>query len=238
RPAPSLESGESVMKKQSVEKRAWKFTLAATAIGLLSAPGGAVAQTPARTVSSPAVRPAIDGILEAFNTHPLVGLGDAHGLAQEQDFYATLIRDPRFAREVGNVVVEFGSSAHQDIIDRYTKGEAVPYAELRKVWADAVGWSTEGASWLGLANFYAQVRATNLALPPDQRIRVWLGEPPIDWSKVASMADVAPFKAQRDSHPAELIEQNILSKSRKALVIYGHAHLFNGDPAYAGERRP
>jgi len=75
------------------------------------------AQTPNRP--APTVRPAIDGILAAFEKHPLVGLGDIHNMAQQEDFFVTLIRDPRFAKEVGNVVVEFGASTHQDILDRY-----------------------------------------------------------------------------------------------------------------------
>jgi hypothetical protein len=47
----------------------------------------------------------IDGIFEAFVTRPLVALGDRHGLTQGFIFYENLVRDPRFARDVGNVVV-------------------------------------------------------------------------------------------------------------------------------------
>jgi hypothetical protein len=74
----------------------------------------------------PTVSPAIDGVLAAFQTHALVGIGDKHNLAQELDFYGALVRDPRFAQQVGNVVVEFGGAAHQDIIDRYVAGDPVP----------------------------------------------------------------------------------------------------------------
>jgi hypothetical protein len=54
---------------------------------------------------TPPAVPAADGIFAAFATHPLVGIGEWHGLAQEADFYAALIRDPRFARDVGNIVL-------------------------------------------------------------------------------------------------------------------------------------
>ena len=37
--------------------------------------------------AEPVVRPAVDGILEAFATHPLVGLGEIHMLANELNFY-------------------------------------------------------------------------------------------------------------------------------------------------------
>jgi len=68
----------------------------------------------AQAVAAPTVLPAIDGILNAFQNHPLVGIEDDHNSAQEEDFYAALVRDPRFAAEVGNVVVEFGDAAQQD----------------------------------------------------------------------------------------------------------------------------
>jgi hypothetical protein len=178
----------------------------------------------ANSLPPPVIRPAVDGILEAFKTHPLVGVGDYHGLAQEADFYVALIRDPRFARDVGNVVVEFGGAAHQGTIDRYLNGETIPYSELRKVWTDVVGWIPAVTS-LGYVNFYAQVRAVNLTLPPDQRIRVWLGEPPIDWSKINSREDLGKPMMLRDRYPADLIEKEILAKSKKALLIYGHFHM-------------
>src|SRR5882762_10434228 len=83
---------------------------------------------------APKVTPAADGIFDVFKTHPLVGLGEWHGLAQMLDFYVVLLRDPRFAKDVGDIVLEVGDAAQQGVIDRYVNGETVPYAELRKVW--------------------------------------------------------------------------------------------------------
>lgn len=75
-------------------------------------------------------------------------------MAQEEDLYAALVRSPRFASEVGNVVVEFGDAAQQQTLDRYLSGEDVPFGELRKVWADTVGWLPTVTS-LGYINFFA-----------------------------------------------------------------------------------
>jgi hypothetical protein len=166
---------------------------------------------------------AADGIFAAFKKHPLVGLGEWHGLAQELDFYAALIRDPRFAKEVGNVVVETGDAAQQAVVDRYVNGERVPYTELRKVWFDTVGWYPT-VQFLGSINFYAAIRAVNQTLPPESRIKVWLGEPPIDWQQIETKEDWLPFVDQRDSFPASLIEGEIIGKGKKALVIYGIDH--------------
>jgi hypothetical protein len=183
-------------------------------LGLMSS---ASAAPPPKVVS------AADGIFAAFQSHPLVGLGEWHGLAQEYDFYATLLRDPRFAAQIGNVVLEVGDAAQQSVIDRYVAGEDVPYTELRKVWGDTVGWFPS-VSYLGSINIYAIVREVNRTLPPEGRIKVWLGEPPIDWSQIRTKEEWEVLEKQRDSHPAGLIEREILAKGKKALMIYGTGH--------------
>ena len=97
------------------------------------------------------------------------------------------------------------------------------YAELRSVWSDGVGW-VPTVTGLGYANFFVQVRTINLSLPPGQRLRVWLGEPAIDWSRIKTREDFMPFMSQRDSYPATIIRREILAKGKKALVIYGAGH--------------
>src|SRR5260370_16945395 len=177
--------------------------------------------------TAPQVNPAIDGVLELFNKKPVVVLGDAHGLAQQEAFYISFIRDPRFAEEVGNVVRELGGESAQGIIDRYVAGEDVPFPELRRVWTDVAGAFAPGETVpMWIVNFYANVRAVNLKLPPEHRIKVWLGDPKIDWSKIHSFKDLQPFLRQRDEHVFRIINEEILKQHKKTLVIIGLGHLF------------
>jgi hypothetical protein len=185
------------------------------------------AQVSAWAAPQPIVTDATDGILKAFQTHPLVGIAEAHGLAQELDYYATLISDPRFASEVGNIVLEMGDAAYQDVADRYVNGENVPHVELRKVWADTYGVSPTVFP-IGSINVYSIVRSVNLKLPPDKRIKIWLGGPPIVWSKITTKADLASLSGLRDSFPAELLQREIIARNKKALVIFGAGHLQQG----------
>jgi len=194
---------------------------AAVAAGLMSS---ATAAPPPKVVN------AVDGIFAAFDSHPLVGLGEWHNLAQELAFYPALLRDPRFAAQVGNVVLEVGDAAQQGVIDRYVAGDDVPYTELRKVWSDTVGWFPT-VEMMGSINLYAEIRQINAALPPERRIKVWLGEPPIDWAQIKDKAEWEVLEKQRDSHPVELIEREILAKGKKALMIYGVGH-FGIYPGY------
>jgi|TARA_B100000315_G_scaffold186180_1_gene175468 erythromycin esterase-like protein len=71
-------------------------------------------------------------ILEAFQTHQVVALSEGgHGNEQSHAFRLALIRDPRFAATVDDIVVEFGNSLYQDTMDRYVQGADIPDDELR-----------------------------------------------------------------------------------------------------------
>jgi hypothetical protein len=181
---------------------------------------------PAHAQSASAMMPGSTAIYYLFGKYRLVGLGDDHGIERAMDFYTELVSSPQFARDVGNVVVEFGAGGRQDVIDRYVAGEKVSYAELRTVWTDTVGWLPT-AGYLGFAKFFAAVRATNKGLPPGKRVRVWLGEPPMDWSAPTPEKFMAAMNA-RDSYPAGIIDREIMAKGRKALVIYGGMHFSGG----------
>jgi hypothetical protein len=176
---------------------------------------------------SPQVKSAVDGVLDLFQHKSVVALGDFHGMAQEEAFYSALIRDPRFAEQVGNVVVEFGGKSAQNVIDRFVNGEDVPFTELRHIWTEVVGW-IPGPFYLGYVNFFASVRATDLKLPANNRMRVWLGEPEIDWSKIRSYQDLQPYLKRRDDNLFRIIGEEILQKQKKTLLIIGTGHLFNG----------
>ena len=180
-------------------------------------------QVASTSLLPPTITSGADGIFAAFRTHPIVVLGDRHGMAQEEDFFAQLVRDPRFAKDIGNVVVEFGDASEQMTIDRFTAGGDVPYQQLRQVWANTAGW-VPTVTEMGYINFFAEVRAVNLSSPPTQQIHVWLGDPPIDWSKVTTRDDLARV-ADRDQYPADLITSKLLANNKKTLVIYGIGHL-------------
>lgn len=42
--------------------------------------------------------------------------------------------DPIDGKVVNDIVVEFGNSLYQDVMDRYVRGEDVRYSTLRQVW--------------------------------------------------------------------------------------------------------
>ena len=89
--------------------------------------------------SKPAVRvDPIDGIVEAFSTHQVVMLPGGHGGKQGYSLLLAIVREPRGQGTVTDIVVEFGSSRYQDVIERFVRGDAISDAALRRVWQDTV----------------------------------------------------------------------------------------------------
>jgi hypothetical protein len=166
---------------------------------------------------------AISGILNAFQSHQIVALGEGlHGNNQAHAFRLALVRDPRFPTIVNDIVVEFGTSRHQTTMDRFVSGGDVPHAELRNAWQDTTNptpiWDTPIYE-----EFFRAVRDVNAALPEDRQVRVLLGDPPIDWNIVRTPDDVRRWIGLR-GHAVDVIKREVLSRNRRALVIYGDAH--------------
>jgi hypothetical protein len=169
-------------------------------------------------------------IFDAFRSHPLVAIGDAHGNEQINAFRLALIRDPRFHAAVNDVVVEFGSAHYQDLIDRFVAGDDVPAAALSHVWQDTTQIEYEWDLPI-YEELFRTVRAVNASLRPDQRIRVLLGDPPIDWGQVHAASDLTQYMGPaRDAYAAEVIRREVLAKGRRALLIYGDQHLIRRNP--------
>jgi len=166
---------------------------------------------------------AIGGILDAFRSNEVVALTDAHGNEQAHRFLLSLVRDPRFAATVNDIVVEFGSARCQDVIDRFLRGEDVPYDTLRRVWQDTT--QPSAAADLPIhEEFFRAVRAVNASLPRERQLRVLLGDPPIDWDKIRSREDHFTWIEMRDAYPAALIQLEVIAKRRRALLVYGLGH--------------
>jgi len=162
----------------------------------------------------------VTGILEMFKTHEVVALSEGnHGNEQGHAFRLALIRDPRFSAAVNDIVVEFGNAHYQGVIDRFVQGEPVADDELRKVWQDT---TQRGPVWDRpiYEAFYRAVREVNATLPVERRLRVLLGDPPLDW---ASPQGSGP--ARTDDFPASVIQREVLARKRRALVIFGGMHL-------------
>jgi hypothetical protein len=211
-----------------------RFLNAAAGAGTASVAGLAVARIgPASAAGRNAAANSgglADAVLEAFKTHRLVGLGEWHGFQEHHDALCMLLTDLRLPDVVDDIVVEFGDAYYQPMMDKWILDlQPVNNADLRLAWRNTT--LSPLATWDEpvYEQFFRTVRYANWALPPSKRMRVPLGDPPIDWPKITKPSQIPPLPS-RDTYPASLVETQVLRNGRRALLCYGSAHVFHRPP--------
>src|SRR5439155_20551896 len=170
---------------------------------------------------------AIPTIVEAYRSHAVLRVYDGreHGDPEGHAFILSLVRDPRLAAVADDIVVECCNALYQDRIDRFVRGEEIPPDALAELWRNTTQVNAGQRDCPSCEELFRAVRTQNASLPHDHRLRVLLGDPPIDWDAVHTHEDHAKWIALRDSFPADLIRREVLAKGRRALVAYGGMHL-------------
>jgi hypothetical protein len=181
-------------------------------------------QLPTPKESNPKPEDAATAILAAFDKYEVVGMGAGHGNKDLDDLILRLIRNPAFPTKVNDIAVECGNSLYQPILDQYIAGGDVPLSEVQQVWRNTT------QPMCSVSGFYEVlfplVRRINQRFPPERRLRVLAGDPPLDWSKVKDQSEVM---LDRDATIALVMEKEVLSKHRKALMLFGEFHLFHSN---------
>ena len=181
-----------------------------------------VPQPPVSNSVLPGESVGMDGIVRTliseFDQVDIVALGEAHQSKPDSDLRIALVRSPGFAKKVHSIVVEFASTTEQATLDRYIRGEDIPLTQLEQVWkttTQAANGIWESPVYL---EFFEAVRDVNAKLRPDQQIRVFGGDPGPEDHRT------------RETAAVDVIEQRVLQKHGKALVIYGAAHFYRTLP--------
>ncbi len=203
-------------------------TLVAFAVACLMACAPTASHSPAAdsNASNAVPEPAIPAVLSAFDRYEVVAMPVGHGMKDIDDFILALVRDPRFPDQVNDIAVECGNSLYQPVLDRYIAGMEVPFTEVRKVWRNTTQSMMCGRSAF-FEQFFPLVRAINQRLPPNKRLRVLAGDPPIDWDQVKTADDAGRY-FKRDETIASVMEKEVLARHRKALMLFGTFHLMHG----------
>jgi hypothetical protein len=93
---------------------------------------------------------------------------------------------------------------------------------VRPVWRDTT------LLMCNLSGFYEElfpvIRRINQKLPSQRKLRVLAGDSPLDWSKVTERSEVP---MDRDARVASIMQNEVLSKHRKAFMLFGTFHLLH-----------
>ncbi|GAA2022464.1 hypothetical protein GCM10009839_19870 [Catenulispora yoronensis] len=191
------------------------------------------------STGSPAAAPSAQAaILALFDRYSAVGgFSPAHGNKDVDDFLLGLIRNPALPGKVTDLAIECGNSRYQAALDQYVgvaesadTGSRPTDAQIAEVWRDTT------QPTCAFSTFYEQlvplVKDLNSRLPAAQRLRILALDPPVDWSKVRSAADLAPYR-ERETTIAKVMETEVFAKHRKALLLIGSNHVRHGQAAAA-----
>jgi hypothetical protein len=175
--------------------------------------------------AEPSPKNASAAVLQAFEAHDIVMLGEIHGNKQEYEWLQSLVANPEFADRVDDIVMEFGNSLYQKSVDRYIAGEAVSIEDVQRAWRNTLGL---GPSPPIYGDLYKAVRETNMGRHGKHQMRVLCGDPYINWDKVKTKEDIGPFMGHRDQWYAQVVKDEGLAKHHRALLIAGATHFLRG----------
>ena len=168
-----------------------------------------------------------DTVFAALKRHRLVAIGEVHGLQEHFDALVSVLTDPRLPDLVDDVVVEGGNSLYQPVADRFVSGLPVANSELRPLWRNSTNSPLATGDEPVYENLYRVARAVNWRLPAQRRIRILLGDAPIDWPNTTTPDQVLALRNERDAFAASLIQREVLDKGRRALISYGAGHVLH-----------
>lgn len=186
-----------------------------------SEPRAAESRGVSQRVSQRRPESATEAVLRAFRAHDLVLLGEMHGNRQQYEWLGELVVNAEFADQVDNVVMEFGNSRYQDVVDRYIRGDSVPLTDVELAWRNT--GASVGPPSPVIASLYKAVRESNVRRRGKHPIRVLCGEPPLDWTVIRTRADLTA-RPNRDRYYARIVKDSVLAKHQRALLIMGSLH--------------
>jgi hypothetical protein len=171
----------------------------------------------------------IDAVVQATADYPLVGLAEPHLNEKFHGFLAELL--PELPGRVDDIVVEFGNAYYQDVADRFIlQQRSIDFDELAQIWRTTLGGRVYWDAPV-YEQFFRSVAALNASLDPNERIRVLLGDAPVDWSQIDSAddQDKLPSEDEREPFFADLVEREVLDCDHRALLVIGGDHIRSGE---------
>lgn len=174
---------------------------------------------------NPAAAAAADALAAKFDNHQFVFIGSTHGDAKIEEFLMCLVSQQSFKQRVTDIVVEWASSGHQRLLDRYMLTlDEISVDDLAPIWFDTdtpTLWTTLPQ----VRQFVQTLRDVNKTLPAAKRIRLVGGNDGTDWTKVRVAEDLAPYPFKTNLMPHLIIEHLAKTPGNKTLVVYGDGHI-------------
>ena len=166
-------------------------------------------------------------IFKLFKKYDIVIIGETfHGESTQWEMFSDVIKDKRFAENIGHVFTEYGSVIHQNKVDTFLNKEFVNDSELEKNAACIMDFMSGGYYY-----FLKDCNIVNSKLPDSLKVKVHFTDI-IDWNYLTRYTRyfTAHNLEKRDSLMAKVIIDWYKKTNKKCLVVTNYRHAFG----YAG----
>lgn len=163
-------------------------------------------------------------VLNKLNKYKLVMYGEIHQRKASWDFLQEIVKDKRFAKNIGVIFMEMASHKQNDI-NRFLANDTIDKELLLNVFREYMvgGWIDKG-----MFDFVECVWQTNKKMPKGKKIKIIAADTPRPFSTFQSKEDMrnSDAKYDRDEFMASTIINYLESKKdkRNALFIVGSGH--------------
>jgi hypothetical protein len=176
-------------------------------------------------------------VLELFKDHDIVIICErGHPELTQYDLFLSIVSDPRFINDVGNVFTEIGLSTQADRVNAFVHAENLPPDTVGRRLIEFQRNCTFHPIWenINYPYFIRGIYALNQKLPVGKKINLFNSDMPFDWATV----DTTQLRmfwdglGTRDSVIASQVitrfdaMERTAGKRHKALVIMNYRHAF------------
>ena len=172
-------------------------------------------------------------VVALLAANQLVALGDIHGSERPVNMLISLLETSEVAQQIDDIVVEFGNSQYQRMADEYIlNGRNIAISERQKIWRNTLyfmAWQTlQYARLMTYLHEYNQQH--------QKKIRLVLAEPAFNWQLITS-EQWQQLASNREADYVTRIEQQVLEKNRKGILLFGTFHQIKKPVALAPQQR-
>ena len=178
----------------------------------------------------------VDYIMGLFDQYDVVVICERdHRDVTQYELFLDLVKDPRFAQNVGHVFTELGSSSLQDYVEDFLQTTGLSAEEVKAralhIYRNFSPFLWEKTNFF---EFLQQIYDVNRKLPAESRVHLYPSDVPFDWATMtaALWQEFQRTLDRRDRIIADQVINRFSSirasgkKRRKALVIMNYRHAF------------
>jgi hypothetical protein len=159
----------------------------------------------------------VDYVIGLFDKYEIVVLAERdHREMTQWDFIYDIVKDRRFIEQSGIVFTEYGQTGMQEYLDNFMNTDNLSDAEIHHRVVGILRNMPIDPYWTNynIYNYFKKLYRLNQTLSPQKRIRHFLTDEPVDWSKIKSADDYGKYLGTTQGHRDNYMAQTIIDKTK------------------------